>query len=388
MRRALAALRIRLIAFARALLARARTDPAGILFTGTGCSSTLPLVRCAIDGNGGCACAVALRNGRGDPNWRGNVGAVLRFVGADGTAQHVQIDVGKSWREAAVRWFPTHGIRRIDGVLLTHEHADASLGLDDLRSLQMKSALGTASSVIPVFADLRSLKKIRAAFPYLFPPPPRLPDDAEGDSAPGSFALTCACCEEQPWPQPASAMAGDMQATAAFPPTFAGTPTLTGRSTKRKTAAPPPDAATTVVAAPPASAAAPSAAPAARPAAPAAPLSVVRFVAKLDWRCFGADVSAGPEAMSARASTMLFTVAGLRVTPLPVMHGEDYVSYGFGMGEAGGRLVYISDYTRILPQTMELLERWSAPGAHRKQCGERGCKRCRTKRWQMEEEHR
>lgn len=325
-------------AYARALLARARPTPPGIIFTGTGCSSTLPLVRCAIDGSAACACAVAVRNGRSDPNWRGNVGAVLRFIGADGTARHVQIDVGKSWREAAVRWFPRHRIRRIDGVLLTHEHADASLGLDDLRSLQIYSAPGTASSAIPVFADLRSLKKIRNAFPYLFPPPPRLPPDSEGDSLPGAFALMCACCEEEP----ASAGTGDVHAPDAASPALSDSH-----------------------AAPAATPAAPLAAPAAPLAtpAPAAVPAVVRFVAKLDWRCFGADVSAGPATMHSRASTLPFEVAGLRVTPLPVMHGEDYVSYGFGVGEAGGRLVYISDYTRLLPQTVELLERWSAPGA-------------------------
>ncbi|CAN0515798.1 unnamed protein product, partial [Ectocarpus sp. 12 AP-2014] len=50
--------------------------------------------------------------------------------------KHVQIDTGKTWREGAIRWFPRHGVRGLDGIVLTHDHADAMLGLDDVRSIQ------------------------------------------------------------------------------------------------------------------------------------------------------------------------------------------------------------------------------------------------------------
>ncbi|CAN0430214.1 unnamed protein product, partial [Ectocarpus sp. 13 AM-2016] len=30
-----------------------------------------------------------------------------------------------------------HGVRGLDGIVLTHDHADAMLGLDDVRSIQV-----------------------------------------------------------------------------------------------------------------------------------------------------------------------------------------------------------------------------------------------------------
>ena len=78
--------------------------PSGLIFTGTGCSSGLPLVPCALGVTvKGCeACAVALRRGASDKNWRGNVGCLLRAVDAKtGERIHVQIDCGKTFRETA-----------------------------------------------------------------------------------------------------------------------------------------------------------------------------------------------------------------------------------------------------------------------------------------------
>lgn len=38
----------------------------------------------------------------------------------------IVIDVGKDFRGAALEWFPKHGMRRIDAILLTHDHADGT----------------------------------------------------------------------------------------------------------------------------------------------------------------------------------------------------------------------------------------------------------------------
>ena len=43
-----------------------------------------------------------------------------------------------------------------------------------------------------------------------------------------------------------------------------------------------------------------------------------------------------------------------------MLHGADYVSYGFAFGDAGSRVVYLSDYTALLPPTEALLEAWAA----------------------------
>ena len=110
-----------------------RPEPApGIIFTGTGSSCALPMIRCAIGGDGGVpgcqSCAIALRYGRRNPNWRNNVGLVVRWVQPDGQVKHVQIDCGKTYRDSVLTVYHDHRILMLDAVLLTHDHADAILG--------------------------------------------------------------------------------------------------------------------------------------------------------------------------------------------------------------------------------------------------------------------
>lgn len=46
---------------------------------------------------------------------------------------------------------------------------------------------------------------------------------------------------------------------------------------------------------------------------------------------------------AARNHARVHQVAGLEVTPFPVLHGEDYVSLGFLFGPEGNKICYISD---------------------------------------------
>ena len=81
----------------------ARAPPTGVIFTGTGCSSARPGALRARRRPAGRACPPALRYGWRDPNWRGNVGIPIRFAHPDGR-HGTQIDVGKTFREAVLRW--------------------------------------------------------------------------------------------------------------------------------------------------------------------------------------------------------------------------------------------------------------------------------------------
>ena len=233
---------------------------------------------------------------------------LIRFVDADGTLRHVQIDVGKTFRESVLGVYARHGVESIDAVLLTHDHADAVGGLDDLRALQrFDRETRQVLDSTKVLCDARTLAFLKQAFPYLFPRrPAKLAHEAPFsrlNSLDEYLKLERECGLAPPSPAPAPASSAP---SAAAP-----------------------------------SAAAPSPAP-----APA----VQRFVARLEWSRFPEDATP-------------FSVEGLVVRALPVMHGSDYRSFGFGFGGVGARVVYLSDYTELLPPTAALLDAWSRKGA-------------------------
>ncbi len=43
--------------------------------------------------------------------------------------KNILIDCGKFFFQSAIQWFPFHKIKKIDSVLITHDHADALNGL-------------------------------------------------------------------------------------------------------------------------------------------------------------------------------------------------------------------------------------------------------------------
>jgi phosphoribosyl 1,2-cyclic phosphodiesterase len=81
----------------------------------------------------------------------------------DSKSQNVIIDVGKTFREGVVRWFPEHNIESVDAILLTHGHADAFFGLDDVRSVMDRNAS------MPVYLSDVCRKRVQEVFDYMFP---------------------------------------------------------------------------------------------------------------------------------------------------------------------------------------------------------------------------
>ena len=103
-------------------------------------------------------------------NWRGNPSVLIRYYSpALAAYRHVQIDCGKTFRESMLRWYPRHRIHGLHAVLITHEHADATLGLDDLRSLQRFDETSglPLTPPIPIILSAHSLNSIALRFPYL-----------------------------------------------------------------------------------------------------------------------------------------------------------------------------------------------------------------------------
>jgi phosphoribosyl 1,2-cyclic phosphodiesterase len=198
-------------------------------------------------------------------DYRNNPSLVISIVDKDSSARkNVIIDVGKTFREGALRWLPMNTIRSIDAIVLTHEHMDAAAGLDDVRGFQKYQYDSTTKKLqqqpMPLFLSDICLPRLQNQFPWLLPKPK--PDD---------YNEPIRESQDQP----------------------------------RK---------------------------------------VSRHVASFDVTVFQPFRPFSP-------------VPGLSIIPLPVMHGEDLVSYGFAFTIGGTmNVVYLSDISRMLPETLAFIQ--------------------------------
>ncbi|KAJ3490481.1 hypothetical protein NLI96_g1414 [Meripilus lineatus] len=162
------------------------SEPFELIFMGTGTSSSVPHVDCLTAPPGAEQCRTCLSTlyPEGKKNIRRNTSAVVRMRGPDGVRRYVLtlglvlipgndvrndlrtivIDVGKNFQTAAVEWFPKYGLRRIDAVLITHAHADAMNGLDDLRGWTLRGAI---QPHVDLYVSQATFKEVQRAFPYL-----------------------------------------------------------------------------------------------------------------------------------------------------------------------------------------------------------------------------
>ncbi|EIN13400.1 hypothetical protein PUNSTDRAFT_94447 [Punctularia strigosozonata HHB-11173 SS5] len=136
------------------------------IFLGTGTSSSLPHVDCLTRPPGAKQCRTCLstRTPEGKKNCRRNTSGVVRMKGKDGQSVTIVIDVGKTFQAASLEWFPKYGLRRIDAVLITHAHADAMNGLDDLRAWTLRSAI---QPHVDLYVTQTTFKEVQRSFPYL-----------------------------------------------------------------------------------------------------------------------------------------------------------------------------------------------------------------------------
>lgn len=148
-----------------------------MIFLGTGPSGQIPELGCVLRAEGPCAgCKLAMATSPHSPvlDKRGNTSAILRFVPPtlDGkkndTPKTIVIDVGKSFRSTALDFFQRNKLSKIDAVLLTHPHADAALGLDDLRS--WTSGENPIQKTMAIYCDQDTFVTIKRMFPYMIDP--------------------------------------------------------------------------------------------------------------------------------------------------------------------------------------------------------------------------
>jgi phosphoribosyl 1,2-cyclic phosphate phosphodiesterase len=116
-----------------------------LTFLGTGTSFGVPQV--------GCGCAVCHSPDPRDK--RNRVGAVVE------TDEGVRllIDTPPELRLQLI----AAGIDRIDAVLYTHDHADHTHGLDDIRAISMRR-----DAPLEMYGPVDSLERLAKRFPYIF----------------------------------------------------------------------------------------------------------------------------------------------------------------------------------------------------------------------------
>lgn len=115
-----------------------------LTFLGTGTSFGVPQI--------GCRCAVCRSTDARDKRTRS--GALVQT--ADAT---ILIDTPPELRLQLIG----AGIEHVDAVIYTHEHADHTAGIDDLRMFSVR-----ARRPLPIFGPVETLERLRSSFTYIF----------------------------------------------------------------------------------------------------------------------------------------------------------------------------------------------------------------------------
>lgn len=116
-----------------------------LTFLGTGTSFGVPQI--------GCSCEVCR-----SPDPRDRRTRTSAFVETDGGTR-ILIDTAPELRLQLV----ANGIDRVDAVLYTHDHADHTHGIDDLRSISVRRG-----AAIPIYGPAETLARLAQRFPYIF----------------------------------------------------------------------------------------------------------------------------------------------------------------------------------------------------------------------------
>jgi phosphoribosyl 1,2-cyclic phosphodiesterase len=132
-----------------------------IVFLGTGTSEGVPRVSCLTNPDSTCTvCPDAIKPG--SPNRRRNTSLLIQRHLADGRTSNVVIDAGNFFYDSAIEWFQKFEVRTIDGLVITHAHADAIGGFDSLRDWTNNS-----QDSLPIYLRAEDMKAVDSLFYYL-----------------------------------------------------------------------------------------------------------------------------------------------------------------------------------------------------------------------------
>lgn len=131
-----------------------------LILLGTGTSHGVPVI--------GCDCKVCRSKSKKDKRFR----SAACVTGDDGKL--IQIDTGPEFRMQAIKY----KIKKLDAVLLTHNHSDHMFGLDDLRIFSFDlpkvpddtKHQGYFAPPIPIYTNETTENDLKNKFDYLFKP--------------------------------------------------------------------------------------------------------------------------------------------------------------------------------------------------------------------------
>ncbi|KMZ64799.1 Metal-dependent hydrolase, beta-lactamase superfamily [Zostera marina] len=145
------------------------TETSSLIFLGTGCSSYVPSGMCLLKPSEP-PCDVCFQSmsisPENNPNYRCNTSLLIDYRPGDCDPRYILIDIGKTFRETVLRWFTHYKIPQVDSIILTHEHADACHGLDDLRAMQNTISVNEVVP-LPIYLNQFTMDSIARKFPYL-----------------------------------------------------------------------------------------------------------------------------------------------------------------------------------------------------------------------------
>ncbi|CAJ1355359.1 unnamed protein product [Effrenium voratum] len=140
------------------------------VIVGSGGSSSLPNLRHVLQKEAGCKVCQEASTNPESKNRRGNPCMLVTVRNSE--PQHLLVDCGKTFEEAVRQHFARLGVQGVNAVLLTHGHADAILGLDSLREVQLAReppSQWKLKAKTPIIATNDTVKEVWSHFHYLLP---------------------------------------------------------------------------------------------------------------------------------------------------------------------------------------------------------------------------
>jgi phosphoribosyl 1,2-cyclic phosphodiesterase len=131
-----------------------------VVILGSGSSVSLPVLSCF---SSDCRCCTLARSDPHNKNRRLNTSVLIQSG-----SNNILVDCGKTFYNSALNFLVPLQITSLTAVVLTHGHADAILGLDDLRHYTREKIVH--SSPLEIFCDDATMRVVEMVFSYLVDP--------------------------------------------------------------------------------------------------------------------------------------------------------------------------------------------------------------------------